>query len=100
MGLLKNLIKRSSAKQLEKLEQKVCDLADQLQAIIIEERLQASLDSEEVRETEADLAANLSWKLKNKGLRDVVITLRCGVREFTENKLPNFKIIPSYYKVL
>jgi hypothetical protein len=22
------------------------------------------------------------------------------LREFTENKLPNFKIIPSYYKVL
>jgi acetyl-CoA carboxylase beta subunit len=62
----------SSAKQLEKLEQKVCDLADQLQAIIIEKRLQASLDSGEVRETEADLAANLPWKLKNKGLRDVV----------------------------
>ena len=37
------------------------------------------MDSEEVRETEADLVANLPWKLKNKGLRDVVITLRCGV---------------------
>ena len=47
----------SSAEQLEKLEQKVCDLADQLQAIIIEERLQSSLDSEEVREIEADLVA-------------------------------------------
>jgi len=69
----------SSAEQLEELEQKVCDLTDQLQAIIIEERLQSSLDSEEVRETEADLVANLPWKLKNKGLRDVVITLRCGV---------------------
>ncbi|MBC2695148.1 MAG: hypothetical protein HF982_07720 [Desulfobacteraceae bacterium] len=32
----------SSADQLEKMEQKVCDLADQLQAIIIEERLQSS----------------------------------------------------------
>ncbi|MDL1979690.1 MAG: hypothetical protein LWX52_16680, partial [Deltaproteobacteria bacterium] len=62
----------SSAEQLEELEQKVGDLTDQLQAIIIEERLQSSLDSEEVRETEADLVANLPWKLKNKGLRDVV----------------------------
>ena len=69
----------SSAEQLEKLEQKVCDLADQLQAIIIEERLQSSLDSEDVREAEADLVFNLPWKLKNKGLRDVAITLRCGV---------------------
>jgi len=49
----------SSAEQLEELEQKVGDLTDQLQAIIIEERLQSSLDSEEVRETEADLVANL-----------------------------------------
>ena len=40
----------SSAEQLEELEQKVGDLTDQLQAIIIEERLQSSLDSEEVRE--------------------------------------------------
>ena len=69
----------SSAEQLEELEQKVGDLTDQLQAVIIEKRLQSSLDSEEVRETEADLVANLPWKLKNKGLRDVVITLRCGV---------------------
>ena len=69
----------SSAEQLEKLEQKVCDLTDQLQAIIIEERLQSSLDSEDVREAEADLVFNLPWKLKNKGLRDVAITLRCGV---------------------
>ncbi len=60
----------SSAEQLEELKQKVGDLTDQLQAIIIEERLQSSLDSEEVRETEADLVANLPWKLKNKGLRD------------------------------
>ena len=69
----------SSAEQLEELEQKACDLANQLQALIIEERLQSSLDSEEVRKTEADLVANLPWKLKNKGLRDVVITLRCVV---------------------
>ncbi len=69
----------SSAEQMEELEQKLGDLTDQLQAIIIEERLQSSLDSEAVRETEADLVANLPWKLKNKGLRDVVITLRCGV---------------------
>ena len=69
----------SSAEQLEKLEQKVCNLTDQLQAVIIEERLQVSLDSEDVREAEADLVFNLPWKLKNKGLRDVAITLRCGV---------------------
>ena len=49
----------SSAEQLEELEQKVGDLTDQLQAVIIEKRLQSSLDSEEVRETEADLVANL-----------------------------------------
>ena len=55
----------SSAEQLEELEQKACDFADQLQAVIIEERLQASLDSEEIRKTEADLVANLPWKLKN-----------------------------------
>ncbi len=35
----------SSAEQLEKLEQKVCNLANKLQAVIIEERLQSSLDS-------------------------------------------------------
>ncbi|MDL1975894.1 MAG: hypothetical protein LWX55_14190, partial [Deltaproteobacteria bacterium] len=64
----------SSAEQLEELEQKIGDLTDQLQAIIIEEQLQSSLDSEEVRKTEADLVVNLPWKLKNKGLRDVVIT--------------------------
>jgi hypothetical protein len=23
-----------------------------------------------------------------------------AIREFTENKIPNFKIIPTYYKVL
>jgi hypothetical protein len=26
--------------------------------------------------------------------------LLCSIREFTENKIPNFKIIPCYYKVL
>lgn len=69
----------SSAEQLEELEQKVCDLTDQLQAVIIEERLQSLLDSEEARKTEADLVANLPWKLRNNGFREVVITLRCGV---------------------
>ena len=69
----------SSAEQLEELEQKACDLADQVQAVIIEERLQSSLDSEEARKREADLVANIPGKLKNNGLRDVVITLRCGV---------------------
>ena len=34
----------SSAEQLEELEQTVCNLSDQLQAIIIEERLQSSFD--------------------------------------------------------
>ena len=64
---------------MEELEQKVRDLADQVQAVIIEERLQSSLDSEEARKREADLVANIPGKLKNNGLRDVVITLRCGV---------------------
>ena len=38
----------SSAEQLEKPEQKVCDLTDQLQAIIIEERLRVHFTTKEI----------------------------------------------------
>ncbi|MDL1978950.1 MAG: hypothetical protein LWX52_12795 [Deltaproteobacteria bacterium] len=41
---------------------------------------------------------NLGQVINEAGLREDELLKE--VREFTENKLPNFKIIPSYYKVL
>jgi len=68
-----------SAQDLEDFEQQVQDLAAQLQAVLVEKKIQDSLDSEELQDQCAELIWQLPCKIRNNGYREIYITTKSGI---------------------
>ncbi len=68
-----------TAQDLENFEQAVHNLAAQLQALLVEHKVQESLDSEQIIKDSGSLVKNLPCKIKNKGYRDVSVTTKSGI---------------------
>ena len=68
-----------TSEDLETFEQTVLELTTQLQAVLVEHKIQKSLESEQVIDDSKKLAKNLPCKVTNKGFRDVVITTKSGI---------------------
>jgi hypothetical protein len=68
-----------SAQDLENFEQQVHNLTAQLQAVLVENKIQQSLDSEQLKDQSADLIKSIPRKTKNNGPRDVYIMTESGI---------------------
>ncbi|MEM7539267.1 MAG: hypothetical protein AAF639_44330, partial [Chloroflexota bacterium] len=77
--LTEKKIKVANAKELEELEKKIEGLMNRLGACILKEKLQESLDSEEMEKEEAELIKNHPKRWKREGKRDVAIKTSFGV---------------------
>ena len=64
-----------TAQDLEDFEQTVHNLGSLLKALLVEQKLQTTLDSEQMINDGVQLAKNLPCKTKNNGYRDGLITL-------------------------
>ena len=69
----------ANAEELEELEKKIEGLMNRLGACILKEKLQESLDSEEIEKEEAELIKNHPKRWKREGKRDVRIKTSFGV---------------------
>lgn len=65
--------------ELEALEREICGYTDQLAALLLQQHLQASLDSAEHQEHEAELIRSWPGRLKSEGYETVRIGTRMGV---------------------
>ena len=57
----------TNPKELEELEREIRQLTDRLAAAILGQKVQASLDSEEMQEAESNLIKNHPKRLKSEG---------------------------------
>ncbi|MDZ7696672.1 MAG: hypothetical protein U5R49_07435 [Deltaproteobacteria bacterium] len=67
----KNLVK--TADELEALERRIVEATDKLAGALVAQKVQASIDSKELKEEAGLLAKTYSKKMKNQGTRDVTI---------------------------
>ena len=69
-----------SAQDLEELEQTLQGLCAQVEATVVQERIQKTLDSEQMQSEGLKLIKNIPLKLRNQGVRKVQITTLLGIR--------------------
>jgi len=62
------------ASDLEKTEKEIIKATDKLAGLLTAQKIQQSLDSDELKEDAAKLASSLPKNLKNQGIRTVEIT--------------------------
>jgi hypothetical protein len=70
--------KIGSPEELEALEQKIRGLTNQLAALVLQQKVQESLDSEEQKEKEAAFIKNCPKRMKSDGFETVKITTAGG----------------------
>ena len=80
---ISNLIKKKciikNGADLEIIEKEIAEVTDRLAALITAQKIQQSLDSDEILNESSDLIKGLRKKMKNQGPREVTIhTLRGG----------------------
>jgi len=68
-----------TAQDLEDFEQTVHNLGSLLKALLVEQKIQTTLDSEQMINDSGNLAKNLPCRTKNKGYRDVSIITESGI---------------------
>ncbi len=68
-----------TAQDLEDFEQTVHNLGSLLKALLVEQKLQTTLNSEQMINDSVQLAKKLPCKTKNNGYRDVSITTESGI---------------------
>lgn len=75
-------VKISSPEELEKLEQEIFELTNQLGALVLQQKVQESLDSEEQQKKEAVFIKNCPKRMKSDGFETVKITTAggCSIR--------------------
>lgn len=67
----KNLVK--TADELEALERRIVEATDKLAGALVAQKVQASIDSKELKEEAGLLAKTYPKKMKSQGIRDVTI---------------------------
>ena len=68
----------STAEELEKLEQDIRQLTDRLGSLLLGQKVQASLDSEERQAAEQELVKSIPQKFKSEGKKEVHIDTSFG----------------------
>jgi hypothetical protein len=72
--LTKKKIIIKNAGDLEAIEEKIISATDRLAGLITAQKIQQSLDSEELKAEASELIFSFPQKMKNKGRREVEIT--------------------------
>ena len=67
----KGLVK--TAKELEALERRIVEATDKLAGALVAQKVQASIDSKELKDEAGVLVKTYPKKMKNQGIRDVTI---------------------------
>ncbi len=76
--LYKERIIVKNANELEALERKIVAATDKLAGLMTAQKVQQSIDSNELQDEAANLAKSSAKKLKNQGAREVKISLARG----------------------
>ena len=86
--LIKKQVIVKDASELEALERRIVQTTDRLASLIVAQKVQDALDSDEVKQEASELAKAYPKKLKNQGPREVEISTSRG---------EPVKVIASYY---
>lgn len=86
--LTKKKIIMKNAGDLEAIEEKIIRATDRLAGLITAQKIQQSLDSEELKAEASELISSLPQKMKNQGQREV---------EITPSRGEPIKVKASYY---